>query len=91
MTKRQFVERAAAEAGLQKTTAAKAIEAGLNLIGKTLSQDEDISLTGFGTFSVTHWPERTGFNPKTHQRISIPASRVPHFKPGRSLKRAIND
>jgi DNA-binding protein HU-beta len=91
VTKRQFVQRAAAEAGLPKTTVAKAIEVGLNLIGNTLSQGEDVSLPGFGTFSVTHWPERTGLNPKTHQRISIPASRVPRFKPGLGLKRAIND
>lgn len=91
MTKRQFVERVAAEGGLQKTQAAKAIDAALGLIEQTLARDEDVRLTGFGIFSVTHSPQRNGFNPKNQQRIAIPARRVPRFKPAQGLKAVINE
>jgi len=47
-------------------------------------------LVGFGTFAVKDRAERTGRNPQTGQEITIAAAKVPAFKPGKTLKDAVN-
>jgi len=48
-------------------------------------------LRGFGSFRVRERGARRGRNPKTGDPVSIPAKRVPYFKPGKELKELIND
>jgi DNA-binding protein HU-beta len=89
MTKQEFVDRVASEAGLGKNEASKAVDATLNVIQETLSRGGEVSFTGFGKFTVADRGARQGVNPQTGERIQIAASRVPRFSAGSSLKQAV--
>ena len=58
-------------------------------ISNTLANEEKIQLIGFGTFEVRERAARTGRNPQTGEEMTIPASKVPAFKPGKELKEAL--
>ena len=58
---------------------------------ESLNQGEKIELRGFGSFRVRERGARRGRNPKTGEAVSIPAKRVPYFKPGKELKELINE
>ena len=55
-----------------------------------LKAGDKVQLTGFGTFEVRERSARTGVNPATKEKLEIPASKYPAFKPGKSLKDEIN-
>ena len=55
-----------------------------------MKEHEPISIVGFGTLSVAHREERTGQNPKTGEKVKIPARSAPVFKAGSTLKEAAN-
>ncbi|MBT2281889.1 HU family DNA-binding protein [Priestia megaterium] len=74
---------------LTKQDSKKAVDALFETISNTLAEEEKIQLLGFGTFEVRERAERTGRNPQTGQEMTIPASKVPTFKPGKELKEAI--
>ncbi|MGR5307671.1 HU family DNA-binding protein, partial [Vibrio mediterranei] len=59
-------------------------------IEEVLSQGEEVSLIGFGTFKVNERAARTGRNPKTGETMQIAASKSPSFKAGKVLKEACN-
>ena len=79
MTKAELVEKIHAKAGLP--TKAKAEEA--------LASGESVTFTGFGSFKVVERAARKGRNPRTGKEITIPASKVAKFTPGKGLKDAI--
>lgn len=89
MNKTDFVSAIAAEAGLSKADAKKAVEAFVSTVTKALKEGDKVSLIGFGTFSVSEKSERTGINPSTKATITIPAKKVAKFKPGAELAEAI--
>ena len=89
MTKAEFVDQVAANSGLQKGDAAKAVDAVLDTIEETLKRGGEVNFTGFGKFSVADRGARQGVNPQTGERIQIAASRVPRFSAGTALKKAI--
>ena len=76
---------------LQKKDAERLVEIVFESIIETLNQGEKIELRGFGSFRVRERGARRGRNPKTGDPVSIPAKRVPYFKPGKELKELIND
>jgi integration host factor subunit beta len=49
-----------------------------------------IEIRGFGSFTVNHRPARIGRNPRSGERVDIPEKRVPHFKPGKGLRVAVD-
>ena len=55
-----------------------------------LKKGQQVSVVGFGTFSVKHRAARSGRNPRTGETIKIAASNVPGFKAGKALKDAVN-
>jgi len=59
-------------------------------IKKALSNGDDVSLVGFGTFKVSHRAERQGRNPSTGEPMTIKASNAVSFKSGKDLKEAVN-
>lgn len=90
MTKAELVEDVARAAELTKKDAERLVEIVFESIIETLNQGEKIELRGFGSFRVRERGARRGRNPKTGDPVSIPAKRVPYFKPGKELKELIN-
>jgi integration host factor subunit beta len=91
MTKAELVEDVARAAELTKKDAERLVEIVFESIIETLNQGQKIELRGFGSFRVRERGARRGRNPKTGDPVSIPAKRVPYFKPGKELKELIND
>ncbi|GAH95714.1 unnamed protein product [marine sediment metagenome] len=89
MNKAELVEKVAGEVGLTKKDVNNVVDAVTSAITDSLAGGEKVTLVGFGTFQVQKRKARQGVNPQTGQRISIPAKDVPKFKPGRSLREAV--
>ncbi len=90
MTKQDLINSIATQAKVTKNAAASALSAVLDSISKTLSKGGKVTITGFGTFSVSKRNARTGVNPRNpSQKIKIPAMKTPHFKAGKSLKESV--
>ena len=89
MTKVELIAAVAANAGLTKKDADKAVSATLDVITETLQKGEKVSLVGFGTFEVRERKERLGRNPQTREPMTIPASKLPAFSAGKALKDAV--
>ena len=90
MNKTELIEHIANNADMPKAAAARALEATIDAVKKTLRKGGTVSLVGFGTFAVGTRAARTGRNPRTGAAISIKAARVPKFRPGNPLKDALN-
>ena len=89
MHKSELVAAVAKESGLSQAQAGKAIDAALDSIAKALKGGDKVTLTGFGTFEVRKTAARTGTNPKTRQKIQIPAGHRIGFKVGNTLKETV--
>lgn len=90
MTKQEFIDRVAQRAGLQRRDAQKAVDAFLDTVQDALTQGDEIAFTGFGKFSTQRRAERQGVNPRNpSEKVTIPASTVPKFSAGSSLKSAV--
>ncbi len=85
MNKTDLVNEIAAKAKLIKVDAKAALDAVLESIAQALSNDDKVQLIGFGTFSVMEKEARTGINPRTKEKIEIPARKVVKFKPAADL------
>jgi DNA-binding protein HU-beta len=89
MGKTELIDAVAKATGLEKTKIKVMLEASLDLVVKELKKGGRVQLTGFGTFSTTKRKKRMGVNPKSGEKITIAARRVPKFTAGKSLKDAI--
>ncbi len=89
MTKADLIEKIATYANTTKTAAERTLNALLESMSEELKNDEKITLTGFGSFTVNHRKERKGRNPRTSEEITIPASRAAAFTPSKILKEAL--
>ena len=72
-----------------KKEAAAAVEAIIEAITKALKKKQAVTLPGFGTFTVVKRKARKGRNPQTGEEIKIPAKKVPVFRPGKGLRKAV--
>ena len=90
MNKSELIDAIAADAGLSKADAGKALDATLAAVTGALKKGDTVSLVGFGTFQVKDRAARTGRNPQTGASIQIAAAKVPGFKAGKALKDAVN-
>lgn len=89
MTKKDLIIHVAKKSNLTNKAANEAVTAMLNGIRDSLKKGEKVVITGFGTFSVRKRSERPGRNPKTGEKITLPARRAPGFTPGKTLKKAV--
>ncbi|MFY0781377.1 HU family DNA-binding protein [Peribacillus simplex] len=89
MNKTELVKAVSTQAELTQKDVVKVVDALFETISKTLAKEEKIQLIGFGTFEVRERAARIGRNPQTGEEISIAASKVPAFKPGKELKEAV--
>ncbi len=90
MTKAELISSIAAQTGLTKVQAEKTVAAFISSVTTALKGGDKLSLVGFGTFSTAPRAARKGQNPQTGKKINIPAATVPKFKPGKTLKEAVN-
>jgi len=84
MTKAELVAKIASTAGITKSQAEKALDGFISTVSGALSGGDKITLVGFGTFSVATRAKREGRNPRTGEKIKIPASKVVKFKAGKT-------
>jgi DNA-binding protein HU-beta len=90
VTKTDLVATLADNAELSKAEAKRVLDAMLDVISGELADGNKVTLTGFGTFEVRNVKARTGVNPRTKERIQIPATQRPVFKAGAVLKRSVS-
>jgi DNA-binding protein HU-beta len=90
MNKTQLIEHIAATTDLSKAAAGRVLSTVLDSVTKTLKKGGTVSLTGFGSFSVTKRKARLGRNPSTGDALKIKAAKVPQFRPSQGLKDALN-
>ncbi|MBI3574709.1 MAG: HU family DNA-binding protein [Gammaproteobacteria bacterium] len=90
VNKTELIDKVAESTDLSKAAATRAVEAVLDAITGSLHSGDTITLSGFGTFSVSNRAARTGRNPRTGEAIAIAASKSPKFKAGKGLKDAVN-
>lgn len=90
MKKTEFIDALSEQANLSKADATRALDAVIDIVTSTLKSNDQVVLTGFGTFLLRKREARTGRNPRTGEEIQIAASNVPAFKAGKALKDAVN-
>ena len=89
MTKAELISAIASDANISKKSAGDALESLIASITKVLKKDDAVTLTGFGTYKISHRKARQGINPQTGAKLQIPARKVPVFRPGKALKDAV--
>ncbi len=90
MNKTELIDAVAEGADISKAAATRAVDTVLDTITAALAKGDQVTLVGFGTFSVKERAARTGRNPRTGEAIQIAAAKVPGFKAGKALKDAVN-
>jgi len=90
MTKAELVEEVSRVSELTKKHSEVIVNTVFQSIVDALHKSEKIELRGFGSFRIRQRRSRQGRNPKTGQKVDVPAKRIPYFKPGKELKELIN-
>ena len=90
MNKTELIDAMAADAGISKAAAKKALESFLGSVGGALKGGGRVSLVGFGSWSVSQRSAREGRNPRTGETIKIAAKKVVKFKAGAELSGMVN-
>ena len=90
MNKADLTEALAAKANIPKVRAASYINIVMATIQEALTAGEKVTISDFGTFTVSQRREFTGHNPKNGKEIRVPARKIPVFRAGKGLKEALN-
>lgn len=90
INKTVLINKVAEGSGLKKVEAEKAVKATIDAISNELASGGNVTLVGFGSFSVFERQARTGKNPQTGATIQIAAKKVAKFKPGKALAEMVN-
>jgi nucleoid DNA-binding protein len=91
MTKADLVRKVSADTGIIRKDVALAVDAFLDAIKDSLQDGKHIEIRGFGTFKLKVRKERIGRNPKTEEKVMVPARVVPTFKFSRAFKEDVDD
>jgi len=67
-----------------------AVKMVLDAMAKALAEGQRIEIRGFGSFGLNYRPPRTGRNPKSGEKVLVPAKKVPHFKAGKELRERVD-
>ncbi|MDR1709301.1 MAG: HU family DNA-binding protein [Candidatus Accumulibacter sp.] len=89
MNKSELIDAVASKAELSKLASGKALDALLQTIETAVAKGDGVSLVGFGSFKAAARAAREGKNPKTGEKIKIPATTVPKFAAGATFKKAV--
>lgn len=90
MNKSELVDVIANDSGLARTDATKALDGFTAAVLRELERGGEVTLPGFGKFSIADRGARTGRNPQTGEVLEIEASKAPKFTAGKALKDAVN-
>jgi len=90
MNKAELINAVSGATALTKTQAGEVIDAALQAIQEALAKGDDVKILGFGSFAVNQRAAGEGRNPRTGEKILMPARNVPRFKAGTALKDAVN-
>ena len=90
MNKSDLIGRIADSANVSRDTAGAVVQSTLDVITSALQSGEDVSIIGFGKFSISRSKAREGRNPRDGSPIQIQASNQVNFKAGKGLKNAVN-
>ena len=90
MNKGELAEAIAAQSNLSKSSAQGVVDAFVGAVTSALKGGDKVTLTGFGTFSVSQRAARKARNPRTGEEIMVAAATVPKFKAGAGLKASVN-
>ncbi len=90
MKKSELVAAIAEKTELTKKDAEKALKAFTDVVADELKKGGKIQLVGFGTFEVAERKERECLNPRTKEKVKVPATKAPKFKAGSALKELVN-
>ena len=90
MNKADLTEALASGAGIPKVRAASYINIITKAVQEALARGEKVTISDFGTFTVSQRREFTGHNPKNGQVMNVPARRIPVFRAGKGFKNTLN-
>jgi len=90
MTKAELIEALTEKTALKKRDVSDVVDNLLEIVKSALQKGEKVQLIPFGSFEVRDRKKREGRNPKTGERLTIPARRVPAFHAGKDLREAVN-
>lgn len=90
MNKTELIAAVAEKGEITKKDAEKTVAAVIDTIVDAVANGEKVQIVGFGTFEQRIRKERTGCDPRTGNQITIPASKVPAFKPGKAFKETVD-
>ncbi len=86
MNKTELIDRVSKTTGQTKSSVEVTINAAIEIIKKSVRRKEDVTLVGFGTFTISHRKARNGVNPQTGQEMTIPEMLLPRFKAGKEFR-----
>ncbi len=89
LNKAEFVDNLAEKGKITKKLAIESIEMILSTIGESLVNGDEIAVPGFGKFSVVVRKARTGLNPRTKEKLSVPETKAGKFTAAKSLKESL--
>jgi DNA-binding protein HU-beta len=90
MTKAELIDAVTERTGLKKRDVNDVVDTMLECVKTSLQQGDKVQLIPFGSFEVRERQTREGRNPKTGEKLTIPARRVPAFHAGKELRDAVN-
>ena len=98
MTKSELMARLAevfaekhSDSAMQTKDVEYSVKVLVDTMTRALAKGQRIEIRGFGSFDLNERPARTGRNPKTGERVQVPAKKVPHFKPGKELRERVDN
>jgi integration host factor subunit beta len=91
MTKAELVEKVAYKINLTKKQTEIIVNTLFQSITDSLGEGDKVELRGFGSFRVRHRDARVGRNPKSGEKVEVPAKYVPFFKPGKELRELVDE
>ena len=90
MNKGELVSAVAETSGLSRGDASRAVDATFSVITNALRRGEEVKVVGFGSFLLADRAAGVGRNPRTGEKVDVPASRAPKFRAGAQLRGAVN-
>jgi integration host factor subunit beta len=91
MTKAELVEKVAVQINLTKKQTEVIVNTIFQSMTDSLAQGDKVELRGFGSFRIRERSARVGRNPKSGEKVNVPAKKVPFFKAGNDLKRMVDE